>query len=228
MEALQKAEAETGIYHIYLTENRMQEKNAAGFSHRLLQTAVGLYRKKSFPSLPLPEKNGEETALRLGAGKYGKPCFEEYPGIHFSISHSGPFWCCAFGDAPVGLDIQAHALGKATLSEDTGDADGTERLRQRMRRISGRFFHPSERAWLDNGGDFFAIWTAKESYVKFTGEGMHRSFESFAVADENGLLPFVKAEEDGPRAQLRLLDAPCGYSLCLCAEQIGDAALLYF
>ena len=53
---------------------------------------------------------------------------------------------------------------------------------------------------------------------------MHRSFDSFAVADENGLLPFVKGE--GAHAQLRKLPAPAGYSLCLCAKRMDEVLFL--
>ena len=45
-----------------------------------------------------------------------------------------------------------------------------------------------------------------------------------AVADENGLLPFVKGE--GAHAQLRKLPAPAGYSLCLCAKRMDEVLFL--
>ena len=166
------------------------------------------------------ENAAEAERWQLEEGPYGKPRFVECPDLHFSISHSGSCWCCAFSTSPIGLDIQAHGFGKGALPQE---AEG-ERLRLRMQRIFDRFFHPYERLWLENGGDFFAVWAAKESYVKYTGEGMHRSFDSFAVADENGLLPFVKGE--GAHAQLRKLPAPAGYSLCLCAKRMDEVLFL--
>lgn len=187
-------------------------------SHRLLYEAASLCLGQSGR---LPASGGPEAdSWRIEEGKYGKPYFSEHPELHFSISHSGTVWCCAFSASPVGLDIQMHGFtGKKVPQEKV-----QEQLRLRQKRIADRFFHPSERLWLKNGGDFFDVWAAKESYVKYIGEGMHRSFESFATADENGLLPYVKGE--GPRAQLRHLPAPAGCSLCLCAERIGGVEVL--
>ena len=212
--------AEKENIYIYLKENFLPEgrngETAAErkrLSHTLLREAASLYLVRC--GRICGENAAEAERWQLEEGPYGKPRFVECPDLHFSISHSGSCWCCAFSTSPIGLDIQAHGFGKGALPQE---AEG-ERLRLRMQRISDRFFHPYERLWLENGGDFFAVWAAKESYVKYTGEGMHRSFDSFAVADENGLLPFVKGE--GAHAQLRKLPAPAGYSLCLCAERIG-------
>lgn len=36
----------------------------------------------------------------------GKPCLAGRPDLHISISHSGPYAACAFGDKPVGIDIE--------------------------------------------------------------------------------------------------------------------------
>ena len=129
--------------------------------------------------------------------KTGKPYFQNMPELCFSISHSGGLWACAFGGAPVGLDMEAH--------------------RQcRMEDISKRFFHPTEDAYLKSHGfdvkTFFDLWCAKESYVKLTGEGI-AALESFSGVD--GTLG----------AELRRLPLSEGFSMCLCAEKIGKTEL---
>lgn len=169
-------------------------------SHRLLRLSAAAWLK---------ERGQEEETQdwTLAGGRYGKPFFAEHPHIHFSISHSGSVWCCAFGSSPVGLDVQAH------------------RLKGGRQRIADRFFHPAERDWIRKGGDFFAVWAAKESYVKYTGEGMRRAFSDFAVADENGMLSCVRTADSD--AQLRLLPAPGAYSLCLCAKRIGKVTFFH-
>ena len=133
----------------------------------------------------------------------GKPYFEACPQIHFSISHSKAYWACVVADGPVGLDLQYHKEG-------------------RLESIARRFFHPQEAAWLDSLSEdmgrqaFFDVWTAKESYVKWTGEGIDRHFKDFSVADEQGLL-----ERCGDACFWRssLLK---GYSLCLCGGEPWD------
>lgn len=210
---------------IYLKENilpggkkRIPAAERKAISHRLLREAVSLCLSRNGR---LPASGGAEVdSWRLEEGKYGKPFFPEHPELHFSISHSGTVWCCAFSASPVGLDIQMHGFAGKKMPREKEQ----EQLRLRQQRIADRFFHPSERLWLKNGGDFFDVWAAKESYVKYIGEGMHRNFESFFTADGNGLLPYVKGE--GPRAQLRRLPAPAGCSLCLCAKQIGGVEVL--
>lgn len=48
----------------------------------------------------------EIPPLTVVRGKYGKPYFEEFPGFHFNISHSGKYIVCAADEQPVGADIQ--------------------------------------------------------------------------------------------------------------------------
>lgn len=125
----------------------------------------------------------------------GKPYFPAVPEICFSISHSGGYWACAFGFSPVGFDLQRHE-------------------QCRTEAIARRFFHPEEIAWLEARGycdeDFFSIWTAKESYLKYTGEGIVNGLHWFSVLAS---LP--------GGAELRHLSGPDGYSLCLCAASVG-------
>ena len=130
----------------------------------------------------------------------GKPYFAEEMGIYFSISHSKDYWACVLADGPVGLDLQYHKEG-------------------RLDQIPGRFFHPQEALWLkgqEARTAFFEIWTAKESYVKWTGEGIDRHFKEIAVADESGL------REQTGEAFFWRGDVIPDYSLCLCGGQPWD------
>lgn len=63
--------------------------------------------------------------------------------------------------------------------------------------VAKRFFHPEEYRYLQETGfsDFFSLWTAKESYVKFTGEGITDGFSAFSVVDSQGLLSSVNGAE---------------------------------
>lgn len=100
----------------------------------------------------------------------GKPYFAAAPGLHFSLSHSGDYAACAFYEQPVGLDLQVHSrCDKAAIAR--------------------RFFHPGEYAYLEaeNFESFFAVWAAKESYVKYTGTGIAGGLNRFSVVDGNGL-----------------------------------------
>ncbi len=130
----------------------------------------------------------------------GKPYFEGASGVYFSISHSKEYWACAVSDGPVGMDLQYHKAG-------------------RFDRIPERFFHPQEALWLEgqeSTSAFFDVWTAKESYVKWTGKGIDRHFKEFVVADASGL----KAKTG--EAYFWRGNVGADYSLCLCGGQPWD------
>ena len=48
---------------------------------------------------------------RIEKDEKGKPYLEGYPDLYLSISHSGPYIACAFGDKPVG------EIGRASCRE---------------------------------------------------------------------------------------------------------------
>ena len=84
--------------------------------------------------------------------EFGKPYFRDLP-IKFSVSHSGDQVILAASDKEIGADIQY--------------------VNPRAVRVAERFFTESECAYV--GGDcarFFEIWTKKEAYAKWQGEGL--------------------------------------------------------
>lgn len=109
----------------------------------------------------LEKKYGvDPKRLILKTGKHGKPYFEGYPfHIHFNISNSGNYVVLILARMPVGIDIQEKRitdidkLGKKVFSVD-----------------EYRKFLASD----DKQEEFFRQWVLKESYVKWTGEGLLR------------------------------------------------------
>ncbi|MDR1496129.1 MAG: 4'-phosphopantetheinyl transferase superfamily protein [Clostridiales Family XIII bacterium] len=108
----------------------------------------------------------------------GKPYFSESPlngQTHFSLSHSGAYWAVLFHDAEVGLDIEDMDIRGGLTDE-------------RRERIAERFFAEDEKTYILAGEDhadrltkFFRVWTAKEAYIKYTGNGMSESLPSFSA-----------------------------------------------
>ncbi|HIZ08191.1 MAG TPA: 4'-phosphopantetheinyl transferase superfamily protein [Candidatus Eubacterium avistercoris] len=133
-------------------------------SHRLLLEAAADWLREQ-------DRTDQIDALALmDPGTYQKPYFSSPSDIGFSISHSGNFWMCAFGRGELGLDVQ-----------------GSQKCSPK--RLAERFFHPKEAEWLERNGyrDFLQVWTAKESYLKYTGEGLTAGMDFFSTADANGL-----------------------------------------
>jgi len=155
---------------------------------RLYAQAMGL--DSEAPSLA----KGYELAVAREPG--GKPYFREAEGIHFSLSHSGDYGVCAVFSHSVGIDIQVDTCCD-------------------RRAIAKRFFHPREYSFLEGRGfePFFDVWAAKESYVKYTGEGIFRGFNRFAVADTDGMKDRVNG------LSLTRVDAGDKYKLYLCSME---------
>lgn len=133
----------------------------------------------------------------------GKPYFLG-AALSFSITHSGDFWICATGENAVGVDLQDERICKKES-------------------IARRFFHPVEQQFLRKGGwePFFAVWAAKESYVKLTGEGITSRFSRFSVVDEGGKIAGVGSQK------IQFVPFQKGYVLCVCGEGISDVSLIY-
>ena len=128
---------------------------------------------------------------------FGKPRFTAEGSPEFSVTHSGGRWLCAFSEQPVGLDIQ-------------------QRRRVDVERLARRFFHPEEAALVFAQPDeFFRIWCAKESYLKFTGEGLS-GLEAVCTVSPEGGFPSV------PGVNLQLLPLFAGYSACLCTASPAE------
>ena len=145
-------------------------------------------------SLAAAADTGESSRfLQVSEHEHGKPYFPALPGLHFSITHSGGIWMCAFCDTGIGIDLQKHR-------------------ECRMKEISRRYFHPSEDAFLKANGyiPFFDVWSAKESYLKYTGSGLPGGLGSFSVVGGDGVFPSV------PGAVIRKLPFEEGWSLCCC------------
>lgn len=122
--------------------------------------------------------------------KAGKPRVRGREDFHFNISHAGSWVVLAFGNTPVGVDVEVS------------------RERFPIRRFSSRFFAPEEQAFVGtDAGRFLQVWTGKESYLKYLGGGIDRKLSSFSVFS----LP------EGVRLHWRRLAEGC--CLCLCAGE---------
>ncbi|MET7653533.1 4'-phosphopantetheinyl transferase superfamily protein, partial [Streptomyces sp. NPDC005486] len=100
-------------------------------------------------------------------GPTGRPAVAG-PGLHFSLSRSGPVALYALARAPVGVDIET--AGSAGASTDVA-----------------RLLHPRERAELDaltpgeRGEAFLRCWTRKEARLKGVGAGLSHGIDGTYV-----------------------------------------------
>lgn len=100
--------------------------------------------------------------LSLGRGAHGKPYMRGFPDFHFNLSHTRSAAVCAIGSQPLGVDM--------------------ERVRPFRPSVAARCFTPLEQAYVQ-GRDrrFSRVWTRKEAFCKYTGEGLSRPMRSFCT-----------------------------------------------
>lgn len=164
-----------------------------------LLIAYGLYREGI-----LPEKQ------EIGLGAHGKPELFGNSGVHFNVSHAGDYVAAVVADSSVGIDI--------------------EKKRSLRPGVIRKCCTEPERRWLEGQEDreaaFLRLWTAKESYVKWSGEGLTcplDTVETCLCDMENGARqPGIY--RNGAREPVRLWEygGIPDYHICICAGQTGE------
>lgn len=111
--------------------------------------------------------NINALSLKMVYSPHGKPYFENLPDFYFNISHSGDLTVIAISDQNIGIDI--------------------EKLRNINLRVAKRFCEDEYTYITKNVSPtaFFEIWTKKEAYLKYLGEGLHGRLNSFSVFKTN-------------------------------------------
>lgn len=104
----------------------------------------------------------------------GKPVFREKENLWFSLSHSGEWVGLAYGEYPVGLDIESVRGVKEGVAKRFFTADEYEQIRKKE--------------GTEKNSLFFQIWTRKEAVLKAAGTGLTISPERFSVFSDRAEL----------------------------------------
>lgn len=153
----------------------------------------------------------EERSMEYDLGEQGKPVFRYYPGLHFSISHSGDYALCSIGEQEIGNDIEWIRAGKERVAE--------------------RFFAKEELEWMRKADSLsereermFRLWTMKESFLKVTGLGMSLPLNDFAVLIEEDNTLHIRQQVNDKTYFMKEYAMPAhfeektGYSISVCSE----------
>lgn len=187
--------------HIYVFGDGEQVKKE--ISDKRIYRCASLFietERKIRPDFPLLLGN---TCPEIVRQEGEKPCFKPDIGLYFSVSHSGKFWVCAVSKQEIGIDIQ-------------------NRTCRYQRAVARRFFHPDEYEYLEKKdfSDFFPVWTAKESYVKYTGQGIGEGFSDFSVVVQDRISNNING------VQIRSLTLDMDYCLYICSAEIIEANVI--
>jgi len=153
----------------------------------------------------------DAAAIRLRAAPGGKPTVADDSDVQFNLAHSGGLALYAVApDRPVGVDVEVVRPGIDCL--EVARVLFTEREYSALRDLP----EPGRRA------AFFACWTAKESLLKATGEGLGRGLAGIEVtvrADQPpALVHGLGAAGDTGSWWVQALEVAPGYAAALAAE----------
>lgn len=184
-------------------ERRERVKSLKRPKDRVQGICAGLLLRHVFLEQGYSEEEWEQ--VEVVCGDYGKPTLKGYPEFCYSLSHSGDWVVCVVDKAPVGIDIQE--------------------MKEVKLKIAKRFFHKKEYERLSKieelekqRKEFYAMWAAKESYVKLTGRGIGEGIEQFVVEESYQQMQ----NEQGERlADIKIYETIPDYIVCVCTDK-GD------
>ena len=165
--------------------------------------------------------------LVIGRTDRGKPFFLHAPQLHLSISHSGKYWGCAIADQTVGFDLQ---------QKEQPRQESPEEMLWRHQRMANRFFHTLEAEFVarDCAHNFLTVWTAREAYVKHTGQGIDDSFsEHCVVPEDNEDRLRISGDADGVQwsamgKYFQKIPFDREYALCVCTDTPCECTIMEF
>lgn len=138
-----------------------EDKYRCVFADMLLRDILREYFNISAPAFYSDEK--------------GKPHLVE-DKLHFSLSHQGDYVACAVDEKPVGIDIGQIRKVELPLINRVCTED-------ELCYVLGSSEETNDKVW----DRFMRIWTAKEAYLKYTGEGITGGLKSVSLADKEGI-----------------------------------------
>jgi len=162
---------------------------------RALSLGAGLLLKRACEDAGI--SGADEHTVRLPGGK---PVLRDFPQVHFSLSHSGKWAMCGISSTNIGCDVEKVQPYNEKLALKVCSDSELSRISQ---------LSDEEKA-----GEFIRMWTLKESYMKFTGEGLLAGAKSIDF-DFCGDVPTLHAF---PQLHFFRFNVDSGYSFSCCTE----------
>lgn len=203
----------TEVRELFATLQMEEQRRAQQFAFEHLRRrfviAHGLLRDILVRYLP-----AKAEEIRFSYSEFGKPSVvkpQEGRTLNFNMSHSHKWVLIAIAQTRrIGVDVE-KIRAELPLTE-----------------ISQRIFAPEESAALRRLPEglrpiaFFKCWTAREAYVKATGDGLARSPDTFSVSiTPGGDVQRVKDDDAAGQGSVWTLHGLCvdpGYAATLVAE----------
>lgn len=177
-------------------QRREKAERCRTVGDRLLSLGAGIVLNIALTPYGITERDAN---FKFGA--HGKPYIDGREDLFFSLSHSKDKVVCAVSKREVGADI--------------------ERIRDISDGLLKRVCTDKEKKYLDcfdkarQTEEFFRLWTAKESFMKFLGQGLG-AMRSFEVLLGKGVT--VKQDLCKDEVYFKEYSAD-GYKITVCGEE---------
>lgn len=129
---------------------------------------MSIYRKKLLDSVFTEHTGNTFDINKIAKGKNGKPYLKNSP-LHFNLSHTNGLICCGISNMEIGIDC--------------------ERIRNFNVSLLDKVCTQSEKYNIISADNinraFFTYWTLKESYCKFTGNGLSENLKNIEFTIQN-------------------------------------------
>lgn len=112
---------------------------------------------------------GIATQPHFVIGEHGKPTLQEFPHIHFNISHCKKAVAVALSDMPVGIDVECTGRMSDSLA----------------RHVLCDEEYAAMMSAANPDLEFTRLWTRKEALVKLTGEGINDDLKNLLYIYNN-------------------------------------------
>ncbi len=140
----------------------------------------------------------KKIEVNIERTKFNKPYIVPNCGIYFSVSHTKDIYAVAFSNMEIGFDIE-------------------QCRRANEIRIAKRYFTQEEAEFIEKYPHrFLEVWTAKESYVKYTGEGIAGGLSNFCVIKDDKVAREI-SDVDLMSGKLNV-----GVTFAICSKNIQD------
>lgn len=168
--------------------------------NRIQSISAGLLLRYSFLQEGYTKDEWEYSKIQYDPS--GKPRIVQYPEFCYSLSHSGDWVICGVHSKELGADIQEMRPWKENVAKRFYAIEEYDKIMQAKE---------AERQAL-----FYQMWTAKESYGKFTGDGIGKGICQYLVDIKAGRITDTECDV---YAGIRHYHTLPEYMVCVCARE---------
>lgn len=172
-----------------LLETHFDEYKASLYPERQLRISKLKLREPAYASMVAGKLLQDVVKEQLGIAsenltlvktEYGKPYVKGCKEFHFNLSHSGDYVIFAYGDIPMGVDVERLKDMDIRVAKRCYTDEEYNRVVNAPEKMNRQKAANQEKIE-DKDTVFYRIWTMKEAYLKLTGQGISVPLNSFEV-----------------------------------------------